>query len=534
MGTQTRRLVILSLIACVASLLSACGNSSSAPPSDEGPCPTDCECSDGDGDQDASETENETPELPEEDGDREFDEEMELEEEAEAETEEEIIEWPLYSHDGWFIRDKQGRALILRGINATNYYKYRPMEDPVYMGREGFERIARLGFNAVRLLVQWHALEPEPDVFDPDYLDKIEERIRWAADAGLYVQIDMHQDLYGEGFGDNGAPAWTCDQSYYDSYVFREPWTINYFSNEITACFDQYWQNRELWGHQARAAAEVGRRVADLDNVIGYDVFNEPFWGSMNWRDLERDILWDYYHLFAETVTGALPQRLIFFQSTIMFNLNLVTHFPGEFTEFAGVFAPHYYYPSLEIIFNYDGNAEAVRRDISKAAAEARRLGTPLSFGEMGGFNATPNLDEYLFVLYGAFDKEMVGAFMWDYSIYAKGLLLNPEGELIPHARAILRPTPSAVAGTPLDFSWDYVNLTFTLTWEEDARAGDTEILLPAWIKNGGFTVTLDGKELRPTLNANETRLVLPGGQGGQRHVKLVANRLYSPTLNGD
>ena len=61
------------------------------------------------------------------------------------------------------------------------------------------------GMNAVRLLTTWAAVEPEQGVYDEAYLDALAERLDWAKDAGLHVVLDMHQDVYGEGFGFDGA-----------------------------------------------------------------------------------------------------------------------------------------------------------------------------------------------------------------------------------------------------------------------------------------------------------------------------------------
>ena len=35
---------------------------------------------------------------------------------------------------------------------------------------------------------------------------QVAERLCWAHDAGLVAVLDMHEDIYGEGFGFDGAP----------------------------------------------------------------------------------------------------------------------------------------------------------------------------------------------------------------------------------------------------------------------------------------------------------------------------------------
>src|SRR6185503_4615431 len=107
------------------------------------------------------------------------------------------------------------------------------------------------GMNSIRFLIIWAAIEPEKGVYDASYLDAVAERMDWARDAGLSVVLDMHQDLYGEGFQGDGAPRWTCDEAHYAAYTPTENWTLNYLDPEMIACFDQFWASSELRDHFA-------------------------------------------------------------------------------------------------------------------------------------------------------------------------------------------------------------------------------------------------------------------------------------------
>ena len=62
------------------------------------------------------------------------------------------------------------------------------------------------GFNFVRYLILWDAIEPQKGRFDETYLDKVEERVNWYTSRGMHVMLDMHQDLYSIVFGGDGAP----------------------------------------------------------------------------------------------------------------------------------------------------------------------------------------------------------------------------------------------------------------------------------------------------------------------------------------
>ncbi|HSN81459.1 MAG TPA: hypothetical protein VLS88_02680, partial [Polyangiales bacterium] len=57
-------------------------------------------------------------------------------------------------------------------------------------------------------LIFWDAIEPEPGVYDQDYLTRWEDRLDWYAEAGVWVVLDMHQDVYSQVFCCDGAPEW--------------------------------------------------------------------------------------------------------------------------------------------------------------------------------------------------------------------------------------------------------------------------------------------------------------------------------------
>lgn len=101
-----------------------------------------------------------------------------------------------------------GHALGLRGVNLHEDAKWTeghlvPLDD------QERELVVRSGFNSVRMLTFWGAITPEPGVVDEAYLDGLEAEVQALSAEGLYIVLDMHQDLWGEPFG-NGAPEWAC------------------------------------------------------------------------------------------------------------------------------------------------------------------------------------------------------------------------------------------------------------------------------------------------------------------------------------
>jgi len=180
--------------------------------------------------------------------------------------------------------DPQGRHFILHGINLVN-------KDPAvrYLGDEGPELFAAMvdwGFNCIRLGVIWDGLEPEPGVYDEDYLQGIDQRIAWARKEGLYVFLDMHQDLYSVCFSD-GAPEWATLTGNLPHVDVGGVWSDAYFTSPaVQSALDHFWDNAPapdgigLQDHYARAWQNLARRYATEPTVIGYDLMNEPFPGS--------------------------------------------------------------------------------------------------------------------------------------------------------------------------------------------------------------------------------------------------------------
>ena len=178
--------------------------------------------------------------------------------------------------------DGAGKPLLLHGINVVNKSKAEGYTGGIE--RADFAAIRSWGMNCIRLGILWDGLEPQPGKIDEAYLDRIALIVGWAKAEGLYVLLDMHQDLFSVKFSD-GAPAWaTLDEG--KPHTATAVWSDAYYASAaVQTALDHFWANSPgpdgvgLQDHYARVWQRVAERFRDEPAVLGYDLMNEPFPG---------------------------------------------------------------------------------------------------------------------------------------------------------------------------------------------------------------------------------------------------------------
>jgi endoglycosylceramidase len=412
---------------------------------------------------------------------------------------------PARVHDG-FLHDADGRALILRGVNLSGAQKHAP-----YLDDKTPADYARLrtdwGFNSIRFLMTWAAVEPQPGVYNDVYLDGVAERLRWAEDAGLTVVLDMHQDIYGEGFGFDGAPRWTCDEARYAAFMPREPWFINATDPNVMACVDGFYERSELRDHFIAAWRHVAARLHDSRAVIGFDILNEPNWGTYPVFQFERDRLAPLYSEVVVAVREVAPHWVAFLEPSASRNLGFATALPMlPFVDV--VYSPHSYDAMAENGAGFDpARRQPILDTVAELAEEAKQLGAGLWIGEYGGNADHAGIVEYMTAQYDAAGAVAAGTMYWAYDKSDGYALLDPNGNEKPTLLgSLVRPYPERVAGIPLSYGFDAATSVFTMRYEPDAGvAAPTVIVVPARVYPNGYSVECDGC----TFDAGANQLVI-------------------------
>ncbi len=403
-----------------------------------------------------------------------------------------------------WITDAQGRALILHGANVDGSAKGSPDRMPV-QDRATIERMAQdWGWNHARFLIFWDALEPSPGEYDSAYLDRVQERLDWFEQMGVYVVLDMHQDVYAARFCCDGAPEWAIRDDD-EPFELQAMWFLNYFQPAVQRAFDNFWlytdgDHADLQDHYGDAWATVAARFGSHPAVLGYDLMNEPHPGSMldsvellggeanpdgTHPEFDQTRLQPFYQRMIDRIREVDNDSWVFFEPRY--------GAPGDgLPSYIGVledprpegarlaYYPHLYSVRLEASGVYNPDVDSTVPDWERhRETEAAEQNAPLLIGEWGLDQGTEGVELFVADVVTMADRLMAGWAYWDYR-FGGWMPVDAEGNELPTMDLLVRAYPRAVAGTPTSFGTDPATGVFTL--EFDARedvTGPTEIHVP-------------------------------------------------------
>jgi endoglycosylceramidase len=334
---------------------------------------------------------------------------------------------PLWS-DGANLRDADGRIALLHGVNArvdgvfdvTFTDGRAALETIPALAAEDCTRMRALGFDLLRLPINWSALEPVQGTYDDAYLDRVEAAVRCAGDAGMYVLVDLHQDAYSKEIGEDGAPLWAIQPP--PDMLLGGPLGdlgARRTSSQVTAAFATFFDQAEPAGLQAACIAaldHVATRFATDPAVIGFELFNEPPVG-------EQDV--DAFHFAAAaSVRAAAPDKLVLFEPSAVRNLfDFVPKATAPFPTVNAVYAPHIY----TYVFLSDPTRLAnltpgdLEPSLEAARAEADAWKTPLVITEYGIGPGSPNADLWMGVEAQLHDRYLASDAFWVWKEESQG-----------------------------------------------------------------------------------------------------------------
>jgi uncharacterized membrane protein HdeD (DUF308 family) len=245
----------------------------------------------------------------------------------------------IWKSGSWF-RDEEKRFVLFRGVNFGSRSKMPPylpiapldvhdiskldLKKEIESVKSELDLMKNLGFNIIRLLISWKAIEPRPnpnlDELLPEgriYLEYMKEIIDELHARNLYVILDFHQDIANEAYGGDGFPDWAIviDEEHERPMPAKpdKKWQFKYMINKsLKETLKSFWENdltnldEGLKNYPARTHLEktIGQTVKffkSLNGGLGHpailavEPFNEPHPSTIPKKDFEVKYLVDYY-----------------------------------------------------------------------------------------------------------------------------------------------------------------------------------------------------------------------------------------------
>jgi len=365
--------------------------------------------------------------------------------------------------------DDEGREIIFHGSSAVVkgppwYPAHDSFSKDISMSKEDFEWMQRLGLNFLRLGVMWPGTEPVRGQYNETYLDQIEAIVDLAAQHGVYVMLDAHQDGLSEYFCGEGLPNWAVrriegpakwDQPFRhpfpapfsefenESCFYREPKHQNALFPTRQACdshghgpsfgestfetaqaYDGLWSN---WNGTADAFAamwrHVAQRFAGRPEVVGLNLVNEPFAGDfyhdplimLPWpspTNADRKNLQPFYDKINVAVREVDDDVLLFIAGITWGDLGSgFSAAPGG-DAYANRTVLTYHY--------YDPPQFSAEEQILSHAVEAQRLGTAAMMTETEAIWARGSYKHMKANLTDACDAQLTGWCDWGWKSFVR------------------------------------------------------------------------------------------------------------------
>jgi len=356
--------------------------------------------------------------------------------------------------DSQVFRDGQGRQLLFRGYNAKVNGIFDASFDDGRTPNEVFPdfdeasalKFEELGFDVLRLPINWSALEPHPRAYSDAFFANVDAVLDMATRHHFYVILDMHQDAYSKEIGEDGAPLWAIVPQ--PSVLLSGPSddSRRTTSEVLTAGFDffanaQATDGRPLQDAFITAVSTMARRYVGNPAVLGFEAFNEPVVLSQSELD-------DFHARFASAIHAIDKDAPVLFEPVAtrnQFDSALLPATPFAFGP--GVYAVHIY---TGIFSNVDWQSDPTRLtpSMTNAVSEAAAWKTPLFVTEFGCDQSQSIGPDWMTHELDLQDQMLASSTAWAWEPGAWGIRDSASTYKGATIAVVSRPYPRAVAGT--------------------------------------------------------------------------------------
>jgi endoglycosylceramidase len=347
---------------------------------------------------------------------------------------------------------------------------------------------------------------------------------------GIFSLVDFHQDLYNERFEGEGWPDWAV----LDDGVPADPLTgfpTSYITSPgLNRAFDNFWANADgprgvpIQRRYAAAWKRVAKAFRSDEGVLGYDLLNEP-WPGSTWSScastegcpsFDSELLAPFYERTIAAIRAVDTRSIVFYEPHVLFNFGADTNLPDLGRNLGFSFHD---YCLTGLVAGAPGSCEELDELVfDNADAHAERTGDSLMLSEFGATDDIATLER----IAAYADRHMTSWQEWHYcgcddpttqgpgdtQALVKDPAKPPKGGNVfrDKLRALARPYPQAIAGTPRRFHFDPASRVFRLAYtrkrasgEGSFRRGRTIVFLPRIQYPAGAAVRVSHGSARRT-----------------------------------
>jgi endoglycosylceramidase len=443
------------------------------------------------------------------------------------------------SHQGRWLVDPSGRVLLLHGINIVE------KAAPYYPAAEGFSNadaiwLADNGLRVVRVGILATGLMPTPGVIDERYIAHVAETVKDLGRHGIYSLLDFHQDGFGPEVGDDGFPTWMTNTGTAVNNHVGFP--LYYAEDPATQqAFQSFWDNADatdgtsLQADYVSMFHAVAEQFATNPDVLGYDVFNEP-WPGNTWQacltppkgcpSLDLSELAPVYAKVVAGIRSVGDDHLVFGEPFSLFNFGEApTNIPLPGDD-----------PQSGMAFHmYTLGAAQEPAVIDNAVKWSHKTGGALLNSEWGAVTDSSAIERQADEL----DSGLVPWIFWSMGEVVKNPELPPTTSNLTASTvdALVQPYPLAVAGTPRQLTYTPTDSTLSFRWSTSKPGGGsyapgttTELVAPSTVYPTGYSVDISGGTVTSRPCASTITVV---NVPGKRAVSLTVVPAESCPLKG-
>lgn len=310
--------------------------------------------------------------------------------------------------DGKWIVDGEGNIISWRGVNI-----FDPRKRPLI--GEDYGKMVSWGVKIVRMPIEWHQIEPQPEIYYLSYFEYLDKQITWAKKYGIRVVLDMHQwywsphftffsNTSGRGYG---MPVWL---------VSGYPDTEDGWLDAVT----DFWLGKEPNGTEASSLNPsmidryvsvwkfLASRYANEATIALFDLFNEPHHGRLS-QTQHAQFLYPFYENLISEIREVDANHILNYQPA----LGSATSYARPLNESNITFSFHFY----RLKTNYDGNSSELESTFLSVWNPIKGLNIPVWVSEVGIEFFRPNFNLWANDTLSILSRHQLG---WTWWVYGK------------------------------------------------------------------------------------------------------------------